>query len=102
MSNCHLESIAHDFEERCAVTEILVEMLAELSLAQIQAVLHSARKAMVTGKNLILKTQQTVQYMSEFSQAKGIQLKSLFVKAHPCASRMPIDCKCLTSLCTAP
>ncbi len=84
------------------MTEILVEMLAELSLAQIQAVLHSARKAKVTGKGLILKTQQTAQYMSDFSQAKGIQLNSQFVKAHPCASRMPIDRKCLTSLCAAP
>ena len=50
--------------------EILVEMLAELSPAQTQAVLHSAREAVVTGKGLILKTQQTGQYKSDFSQAK--------------------------------
>ena len=59
-----------------------MEMLAELSLTQIQAVLHSARKAKVTGKGLILKTQQTAQYVSDSSQAKGIQLNSQSGKRH--------------------
>ncbi len=46
------------------MTEILVETLAELSLAQVQILLHSARKAKVIGKGMIFKTEEPAQYMS--------------------------------------
>ena len=66
------------------MTEILVEMLAELSLAQLQIVLHSAKKAKVVRKNLTLMTEQTAQHMSDSSHSKSIQETSQLVKANPC------------------
>jgi hypothetical protein len=65
------------------MTEILVETLAELSLAQIQIVLHSARKAKVIGKGMILKTEETAQHMSVSVSLDMHPTKDTICKAHP-------------------
>ena len=92
----------HDFEEHHAVTEILVETLAELSLAQVWVVLHSGKKAKIIGKGMMLKTEQTVQHMFDYSQSKGTQPDCFTCESKPMLQRWKIAHKCPISFSATP